>query len=151
MIMRSLSVYLFLCLSISLLSQPSVQIEDCLDCPCLLEQAKEKVKAEQYDQAIRLYNAAKVCDPSQAKKVDDQIIEIFNRIRAQKVEADQAKEEAEQQRNIARAAEGRAKQEKRKAQEAQMRAEAAQEQAERSSRIKVVAHCITVLHSFRSH
>ncbi len=74
---------------------------DCPDCPCMLVEAKKMVKAENYDVAIRLYNAYKACDPSQSVIAEKGVLEVFNLIRVQRDEAVVARREADRQKSAA--------------------------------------------------
>ncbi|MCC6462811.1 MAG: SUMF1/EgtB/PvdO family nonheme iron enzyme [Saprospiraceae bacterium] len=68
--------------------------EQCQDCPCLIRLAKGKAERQLYSEAIRLYNAARTCDPTQAQQIDARVAAIFQTI-------SNLRDEAERQRRIA--------------------------------------------------
>lgn len=80
------------------------QVTDCADCPCILKQAEEKVAGEYYDQAIRLFNAYKVCAPDEIAKTDERILQVFLLIEQQRDKAIAAEREAARQRDKAKRA-----------------------------------------------
>lgn len=65
----------------------SDRLAGCPDCPCMLEEAEKMVKTENYDLAIRLYNAYKACDPAGGEVAEMGILEVFNLIREQRGKA----------------------------------------------------------------
>ena len=70
--------------------------EQCKDCPCLVRLAKPKAQQKLYSEAIRLYNAARTCDPTQALLIDARVAEIFQTISNLRDEADRQRRIAEQ-------------------------------------------------------
>jgi hypothetical protein len=76
-------------------------ITDCLDCPCILQQAEAMAQQKMYDKAIRLFNAYKVCAPEKTAQTDQRIVEVFNLIDKQRIEAIAARREADRQKQNA--------------------------------------------------
>lgn len=105
--MRKMIFLIIFCLFEGLLVAQT-QIKDCPDCPCVLRQANAMVKAEKYDQAIRLFNAYKVCAPEASAETDERIVAVFKRIEQQRNEAIAARREAKRQEQAAKAESRRA-------------------------------------------
>ena len=72
--------------------------QDCgNDCHCILNLARQYAKAENPDfqKALRLYNAAKVCYPDSSDTIDGEIVTMFVTINNLKVQADSASDRAQ--------------------------------------------------------
>ena len=59
----------------------------CTDYASLLKEANDFLNAENYGKAIRLFQAAKVCNPKAGEMIDEKIIEVFNQIEKQREQA----------------------------------------------------------------
>jgi WD40 repeat protein len=89
-------------LFLSISTASFAQSVDCPDCPCVLRQAEKMVAKKHYDQAIKLFNAYKVCAPvSESAAIDQRIVKVFELIERQRDEANAARQEANEQREQA--------------------------------------------------
>ena len=78
-------ILFFLCSTVSA-QTPS---PPCQSCPCLLEKADELAKdIANMEAALQKYNAVKVCAPELAEEVDERILDLFQRIRKLKNDAE---------------------------------------------------------------
>ena len=127
--MPKLFITLILVVSVSLLYAQDFP-KDCPDCPCVLTQAEKMVNSSRFDQAIRLFNAYKVCAPSATAKVDKRILEVFDLIDRQRLEAIDARKEADRQKQIAIAAKNEAEEAILKVEEALQKIKFEQQQKE---------------------
>ena len=104
--------------------------KDCPDCPCVLTQAEKMVTNSRFDQAIRLFNAYKVCAPGATAKIDQRILDVFDLIDRQRLEAIAARKEADRQKQIAISAKNEAEEAFLKVEEALQKIKFEQQQKE---------------------
>ena len=74
--------------------------QDCgKDCQCILDNARRAAEQEQPDfqRALSLFNAAKLCFSDSVKVIDGEVVQMFERINRLKEQADQAEARAQKE------------------------------------------------------
>jgi hypothetical protein len=96
----------------------------CTEYTRLIIDAEQAVEKQEYGLAIRKYNAAKVCNPSLSLKINQQILEVFDRIDEQRLAAERNARLAKEAEREAQLQAKHAENQKILAEEAKLRAEA---------------------------
>ncbi|MCB0583831.1 MAG: hypothetical protein KDD06_00660 [Phaeodactylibacter sp.] len=109
--------------------------QDCnKDCQCILNNARSAAEQEQPDfqRALRLFNAAKLCFPDSVQVIDREVVAMFERINNLKEQADRAEERARREAEQAKSARDLALTLQKQAEEERKNAKDAQESAEKT-------------------